>query len=123
MTWRIEGVSPFGVAELLSPLADPAPYRGSLIDLNVKAERMRWLLSTLQLGFNPLTVAADAERTGASVKDHVVAGLKSGEITMACDDPDNPTNFPRNLFHRRGRLLRIWQAGRANREAVRYRLH
>ena len=27
----------------LSPLADPALYRGSMIDLNVRAERMGWL--------------------------------------------------------------------------------
>ena len=100
--WRYEKLD---VAELLSPLADPAPYRGSLIDLNVKAERMGWLPSAPQLGVNPLTIAADAERAGASVKDHVVAGLKSGAITMACEDPDNPVNFPRNLFIWRSNLF------------------
>ena len=100
--WRYEKLD---VAELLSPLADPAPYRGSLIDLNVKAERMGWLPSAPQLGVNPLTIAADAERAGASVKDHVVAGLKSGAITMACEDPDSPANFPRNLFIWRSNLF------------------
>ena len=100
--WRYEKLD---VAELLSPLADPAPYRGSLIDLNVKAERMGWLPSAPQLGVNPLTIAAAAERAGASVKDHVVAGLKSGAITMACEDPDKPDNFPRNLFIWRSNLF------------------
>ena len=100
--WRYEKLD---VAELLSPLADPAPYRGSLIDLNVKAERMGWLPSAPQLGVNPLTIAADAERAGAGVKDHVVAGLKSGAIKMACEDPDNPVNFPRNLFIWRSNLF------------------
>ena len=100
--WRYEKLD---VAELLSPLADPAPYRGSLIDLNVKAERMGWLPSAPQLGVNPLTIAAAAERAGASVKDHVVAGLKSGAITMACEDPDKPGNFPRNLFIWRSNLF------------------
>ena len=100
--WRYEKLD---VAELLSPLADPAPYRGSLIDLNVKAERMGWLPSAPQLGVNPLTIAADAERAGASAKDHVVAGLKSGAIRMACEDPDNPGNFPRNLFIWRSNLF------------------
>ena len=35
----------------------------------------------------------------------MVAGLKDGRIRMACDDPDNPVNFPRNLFIWRSNLL------------------
>jgi nitrate reductase alpha subunit len=100
--WRYEKLD---VAELLSPLADPAPYRGSMIDLNVKAERMGWLPSAPQLDINPLTLAAEAEKQGVDVKDHVVAGLKSGSISMACEDPDNPINFPRNLFIWRSNLF------------------
>jgi nitrate reductase alpha subunit len=100
--WRYEKLD---VSELLSPLADPAPYRGSLIDLNVRAERMGWLPSAPQISVNPLTIAADAERAGASVKDHVVAGLKSGALAMACEDPDNAANFPRNLFIWRSNLF------------------
>jgi nitrate reductase alpha subunit len=100
--WRYEKL---GVTELLSPLADPAAYRGSIIDLNVKAERMGWLPSSPQLATNPLTIAAAAERAGATVKDHVVASLKSGQLTMACEDPDNPVNFPRNMFIWRSNLF------------------
>ncbi|MGO4558205.1 nitrate reductase subunit alpha [Mesorhizobium sp. 2RAF21] len=100
--WRYEKLD---VAELLSPLADPAPYRGSMIDLNVKAERMGWLPSAPQLNVNPLTLAAAAEKAGIEAKDHVVAGLKSGKIAMACEDPDNPVNFPRNLFIWRSNLF------------------
>ncbi|RTL91937.1 MAG: nitrate reductase subunit alpha [Hyphomicrobiales bacterium] len=100
--WRYEKLD---VAELLSPLADPAPYRGSMIDLNVKAERMGWLPSAPQLDINPLTLAAEAEKQGVDVKDHVVTGLKSGSISMACEDPDNPINFPRNLFIWRSNLF------------------
>jgi nitrate reductase alpha subunit len=100
--WRYEKLD---VADLLSPLADPAPYRGSMIDLNVKAERMGWLPSSPQLSVNPLTLAAEADRAGVAPKDYVVAGLKSGEIAMACEDPDNPKNFPRNLFIWRSNLF------------------
>ena len=100
--WRYEKLD---VSELLSPLADPAPYRGSMIDLNVRAERMGWLPSAPQLAINPLTLAADADRAGVAVKDHVVAGLKSGRIAMSCEDPDNPVNFPRNLFIWRSNLF------------------
>jgi nitrate reductase alpha subunit len=97
--WRYEKLE---VSELLSPLADPAPYRGSLIDLNVKAERMGWLPSAPQLAVNPLTLAAQADRVGLAPRDYVAEGLKSGQLQMACGDPDNPVNFPRNLF--------IWRA-------------
>jgi nitrate reductase alpha subunit len=100
--WRYEKLD---VAELLSPLADPAPYRGSMIDLNVRAERMGWLPSAPQLSANPLTLAKEAERAGTPPKDYVIAGLKSGNITMACEDPDNPVNFPRNLFIWRSNLF------------------
>jgi nitrate reductase alpha subunit len=100
--WRYERMD---VKELLSPLADPTRYRGSMIDLNVRAERMGWLPSAPQLDINPLTLAAEAEKAGLDVKDHVVAGLKSGRLNMACEDPDNPKNFPRNLFIWRSNLF------------------
>ena len=100
--WRYEKLD---VSELLSPLADPAPSRGSMIDMNVRAERMGWLPSAPQLAVNPLTITADAERAGMGVADHVVAGLKSGALAMACEDPDNPANFPRNLFIWRSNLF------------------
>src|SRR5262249_58588148 len=66
--WRYEKLE---VGELLSPLADPAAYRGSFIDLNVRAERMGWLPSAPQLAVNPLTLAAEAEAGGVALKDHV----------------------------------------------------
>ena len=100
--WRYEKLE---VQELLSPLADRSAYRGSMIDLNVRAERMGWLPSAPQLNVNPLTLCADAERAGLDVKDHVVRSLKSGRIAIACEDPDNPVNFPRNLFIWRSNLF------------------
>jgi nitrate reductase / nitrite oxidoreductase, alpha subunit len=75
--WRYEKLE---VGELLSPLADPAAYRGSFIDLNVRAERMGWLPSAPQLAVNPLTLAAEAEAGRVALKDHVVSGLKSGRL-------------------------------------------
>ena len=100
--WRYEKLA---VSELLSPLADPAPYRGSMIDLNVKAERMGWLPSAPQLSVNPLTIAAAADHAGLPPRDYVAAGLKSGSLQMACEDPDSPVNFPRNLFIWRSNLF------------------
>src|SRR3546814_14111526 len=38
--WRYETLKP---SELLSPLAEPGRFKGSMIDFNVRAERMGWL--------------------------------------------------------------------------------
>ncbi len=100
--WRYEKLS---AQELLSPLADSSRYSGHLIDFNVRAERMGWLPSAPQLGVNPLTLAASAEKAGQSVKDYTVNALKSGDLHMACEQPDNGTNHPRNLFVWRSNLL------------------
>jgi nitrate reductase alpha subunit len=100
--WRYEKLD---VQDLLSPLADAAPYRGSIIDLNVRAERMGWLPSAPQLATNPLRLASEAEKAGVAPKDYIVAGLKEGRLQLACEDPDAPQNFPRNLFIWRSNLL------------------
>nr|MDQ6120551.1 molybdopterin-dependent oxidoreductase [Klebsiella pneumoniae subsp. pneumoniae] len=52
--------------ELLSPLADASKFSGSLIDFNVRAERMGWLPSAPQLNVNPLTIKQQAEAAGLS---------------------------------------------------------
>ncbi len=44
--WRYEKL---GIEEVLSPLADPADFGGSMIDYNVRAERMGWLPSARTL--------------------------------------------------------------------------
>ena len=100
--WRYERLN---VSEILSPLANPADYRGTFIDMNVKAERMGWLPSAPQFNVNPLGIAAQAEKAGIPIRDHVVAALKSGDMRLACEDPDNPVNFPRNLFIWRSNLF------------------
>jgi nitrate reductase alpha subunit len=100
--WRYEKL---GVEEILSPLADRSEFGGSLIDYNVRAERMGWLPSAPQLQVNPLQVAHDAARAGLDPKAHVVQGLKDGSIRMSCEDPDHPDNWPRNLFVWRSNIL------------------
>ncbi|MEN8259086.1 MAG: nitrate reductase subunit alpha [Pseudomonadota bacterium] len=100
--WRYEKLK---VEEILSPLANPNQWRGSIIDFNVRAERMGWLPSAPQLGANPLDLTKAAEQAGKAPADYVVEELKSGQLQFACEDPDNPTNFPRNLFVWRSNLL------------------
>ena len=100
--WRYEKL---GVDEILSPLADPKEFGGSMIDYNVRAERMGWLPSAPQLQTNPLHLARDSAAVGLSPKDYVVKGLKDGNLRMSCEDPDHPDNWPRNLFVWRSNLL------------------
>ncbi|MDO9611321.1 MAG: molybdopterin-dependent oxidoreductase, partial [Serpentinimonas sp.] len=100
--WRYEQ---FGVADILSPLADQKAYGGSLIDYNVRAERMGWLPSAPQLKTNPLQVVRDAQAAGLDPKDYAVQALKDGSLQMSCEDPDAPQNWPRNLFVWRSNLL------------------
>lgn len=100
--WRYEQV---GVDELLSPLADPEQWTGSLIDYNVRAEHMGWLPSAPQLNRNPLQVAREAAANGREIGEHVAEQLKNGQLGMACTDPDAPENYPRNMFIWRSNLL------------------
>ncbi|MBX3599951.1 MAG: nitrate reductase subunit alpha [Rubrivivax sp.] len=103
--WRYEKLQ---VSEILSPLADAndrATFGGSLIDCNVRAERMGWLPSAPQLKTNPLQVVKDAQAAGLDAKDYVVKALKDGTLQMSCEDPDAPQNWPRNLFVWRSNLL------------------
>jgi nitrate reductase alpha subunit len=90
---------------VLSPLADKRKFGGSLIDYNVRAERMGWLPSAPQLKTNPLHPGRRGQGAGLDTKDYVVQGLKDGSLQMSCEDPDHPDNWPRNLFVWRSNLL------------------
>ena len=100
--WRYETLT---AAEILSPTAPEGDWNQSFIDYNVRAERMGWLPSAPQLKQNPLSIAASAKAAGLEAKDYVVKALKSGELELACHDPDDPANWPRNLFVWRSNLL------------------
>ena len=100
--WRYETVN---VREIISPTAPEGDWDASLIDYNIRAERMGWLPSAPQLRTNPLEVAKAAQAAGQEPKDYVAEKLKSGELEMSCEDPDAPENWPRNLFVWRSNLL------------------
>ncbi|HWV01956.1 MAG TPA: nitrate reductase subunit alpha [Devosia sp.] len=100
--WRYEKID---ATELLSPLADPSRYPASMIDFNVKAERMGWLPSAPQLESNSLTLVREAEKSRKTPAEFVAGGLKAGTLKLSCEDPDNPINFPRNLFIWRSNLF------------------
>ena len=100
--WRYEKI---GVDEVLSPLADKTSYGGSMIDYNVRAERMGWLPSAPQLQTNPMQVVRDAQAVGIDPKEYVVKSLRDGSLRMSCQDPDHPANWPRNMFVWRSNII------------------
>ncbi len=100
--WRYESLQ---INEILSPTAPPGPWDGTLIDFNIRAERMGWLPSAPQLKTNPLEIAKAAAKAKKEPKDYVVQQLKSGKLQMSCDDPDHEANWPRNMFVWRSNLL------------------
>ncbi len=101
--WRYEKLE---VDDILSPLADKKEWGNySMIDCNVRSEKMGWLPSAPQFEENPLEITKQAERAGMDVKDYIVKQLKSKELKFSCEDPDNPKNFPHNMFIWRSNLL------------------
>ena len=95
-----------GANELLAPDATKALWDGmTSIDLNAKAERMGWTPSAPQMRENPLDITDAAEKEGISAADYIVRGLKDGSLDMSCNDPENPKNWPRNMFVWRSNIL------------------
>ncbi|MCR8726015.1 nitrate reductase subunit alpha [Frigidibacter sp. ROC022] len=100
--WRYETVT---AKDILSPTAPDGDWDVSMIDYNIRAERMGWLPSAPQLKQNPLEVGKAAKAAGVDVKVYVAKGLKDGSLQMSCEDPDAPENWPRNMFVWRSNLL------------------
>jgi nitrate reductase alpha subunit len=101
--WRHEKLH---VDEILAPTADAKKYAQlSMLDLNAKSERMGWLPSAPQLKTNPLEVVAAAEAAGQDPVAFATEQLKNGTLSMSCDEPDAPENFPRNMFVWRSNIL------------------
>lgn len=100
--WRYEQLTP---QAQLSPLAQPGDLPRTVLDCNIRAERLGWLPSAPQLGANPLDVAKDIRASGKDAADYVRDALVSGALEMANQNPDAPKNWPRNLFVWRSNLL------------------
>ncbi|MET9490886.1 nitrate reductase subunit alpha [Nocardia sp. NPDC006630] len=74
----------------------------STADLIAQTARMGWMPSFPTFDRNPLDLVDEAEASGIAPADHIVSQLKSGQLRFACEDPDEPRNFPR--------LLTIWRS-------------
>lgn len=102
--WKYEKLT---LNELLSPASfNKSKWSSStIIDCNVIAERLGWLPSAPQLNINPLKLFDDAKVNNVDVINYTINLLKTGKLKFSSEDPDNPINFPRNLFVWRSNLL------------------
>uniref|UniRef100_UPI003563AE5C nitrate reductase subunit alpha n=1 Tax=Shimia sp. TaxID=1954381 RepID=UPI003563AE5C len=101
--WRYETLQS---EEIVSPTAPDGDWKdASLIDFNIRAERMGWLPSAPSLRTNPLEVAKAAKAAGKDIAPFVAEQLTSGALEMSCEDPDAPENWPRNLYVWRSNIL------------------
>nr|WP_239153898.1 nitrate reductase subunit alpha [Amycolatopsis sp. FDAARGOS 1241] len=97
--WRYEA---FRADVLASPLGPGRLAGRSLPDCNSLAARLGWMPSHPAFNRNPLELCDEAERAGLAVPEYVVGQLKSGALSFAADDPDDPANWPR--------VLMVWRA-------------
>ncbi|MET3528667.1 nitrate reductase subunit alpha [Phenylobacterium koreense] len=100
--WRYDSLR---MTDMLSPTAQDAAWPESAIDWNIRAERMGWLPSTPALEANTLDLGRELKASGQDPGEWTAAGLKSGALKMSCHDPDNPVNWPRNMFFWRSNVL------------------
>jgi len=100
--WRHEKLE---TGDIASPSAAGGTGDLTLLDYNAKAERMGWLPSAPQLQTNPLEVAKAAKAAGQAPAAYALDQIKAGQLQFSCDDPDNPANFPRNMFVWRSNIL------------------
>ncbi len=100
--WRYDGTP---VARLGSPLAEGSLDGLTTADTLVESMKRGWMPSYPTFSRSPLELGRQAREAGVDPKDHVVAQLTSGDLRFACEDPDDPENFPRIVTSWRTNLL------------------
>jgi nitrate reductase alpha subunit len=104
--WRYETLKP---DDMLTPAGKNRNKGYSLADYNVVSTRLGWLPSAPHFNKNPLDLAVEAAKAGATdeagAARYVAEQLKSGALDVAFADPDAPENWPRNLIVWRGNLI------------------
>ncbi len=90
-------------ADTLSATTGQGQLAGkSTADVIAQSARMGWMPSYPTFDRNPLELTEEAAAAGRTTAEHIVAQLKSGELSFAAEDPDASGNYPR--------VLSIWRA-------------
>lgn len=103
--WRFEETS---LNDLSAATVDKARYQHPA-DYNVMAARLGWLPSYPTFSKNGIDLYNEAVQAGYTTTEeigsYVAKQLKEKQLQFAIEDPDNPINFPRNLFVWRANLI------------------
>ena len=98
----------FETTPMVSPLVKEPRYRHPG-DYNVLAARLGWLPSYPNFNKSGQQIADEAKAAGATditgIRKFVADSLKNKSLEFAIEDPDNPVNFPRNLFVWRNNVI------------------
>ena len=100
--WRYDGTP---VARLASPLSEGSLDGLTTADTLVESMKRGWMPSFPTFSRSSLLLGQEAREAGVDPQDWVVSQLKSGDLRFACEDPDDPENFPRILTSWRTNLL------------------
>jgi nitrate reductase alpha subunit len=101
--WRYERVK---VASQLSPLKPREDWNNlTLLDCNIKSQRMGWLPTSPELSRNPLSICNDAKAEGKDVKEYITEHLQKGDLSIASEHIDTDDCEPKNLFIWRSNLI------------------
>ncbi len=71
-------------------------------DLVAQSARLGWMPSAPTFTDNPLTLGERVRATGREPGQWVADQLRHGRLRFACEDPDDPANWPR--------VLTVWRA-------------
>ncbi|WP_166849520.1 nitrate reductase subunit alpha [Isoptericola sp. BMS4] len=97
--WRYDGMPADALA---SPLAPGHLAGRTTADALVESAQRGWMPSYPTFDRNPLDLVDEARAAGKEPERHVVDELAAGRLRFACEDPDDPANFPR--------VLTVWRA-------------
>ncbi len=91
--------------KLMSPLAEGDWSGQTTSDTLVESMKRGWMPSFPTFSKSTLLLAQEAKKAGVAPAEWVVDQLENGELKFACEDPDNPENFPRIITSWRTNLL------------------
>ncbi|MEV7004986.1 nitrate reductase subunit alpha [Streptosporangium sp. NPDC051022] len=100
--WRYDT---YGAETVSSPLGNGAFAGKATADLLSQSARLGWMPSYPTFDRNPLDLAEEAAAAGREAGEYVAERVHSGDLGFACEDPDEPGNWPRVLTVWRANLL------------------
>ncbi|TDD98201.1 nitrate reductase subunit alpha [Actinomadura rubrisoli] len=97
--WRYES---FGAGALAATTGRGLFAGRHTADLVAQSARLGWMPSYPTFSANPLDLGRDARAAGGDPGEWLASRIAAGDVRFACEDPDDPANWPR--------VLTVWRA-------------